>query len=623
MLWENRYTRMFEFTDWFDETVSKQNGAKPLRFSLKETESSTVIFTQNGKAAQMSAVKTDSVLSVQRSKNQYNNKTDVTICSKKASGIVQKITKDAIFINDIEYPFSAYYKAVKKARPNLMQNFSAGKKATVLLNAAGQVCALDKGKPSGAGEYVYVIGAKSAFSQNLISYADSNGILKTAPLLEELSGGQSAAEVVSQIKAQKNAPALIETDKQGNVKAITLKEMMNTGFVISQNGTITGHPTLGNDAFRGKKVILESDTPILGVGFLLDGSVDTSYFQKLPMSSLDMGGFNVSFSEGLINLVDYDPENATAGMVVVDNLPKTKYENYVVPIEKQYTRLRETTPSSFTDTVSNNLFLVNEVSVALSEDDEQTFEITGIHAGEEKSYVLSPDVLYMTSLTQWAPMATDQSAVAQFSPQRLVGGQEMIADRETGEARSVSDFFPKRFQMNSKTGGRNTVNDYTMPEPKAGDIAAVTLDVNGEVSEYVYFANANEYPEQAYCERPVRAYMQWGYTYSPVTSIENGTLTVCEKTPDGAYLEAPTLSGYGPNFETAGINAYLWDFEEERFVKISADEMYASYEKLSDSAFSPKQKGLLDMDNNAWCLSTPATGRRMNMCLLIFRQKQS
>lgn len=144
------------------------------------------------------------------------------------------------------------------------------------------------------------------------------------------------------------------------------------------------------------------------------------------------------------------------------------------------------------------------------------------------------------------------------------------AQYTTNEARLA--LLPKRFQNPSDV------------VPKVGDIAAVTLDKNGEIVEYKILANVNEYPDKVYTERTIGANMQWGYDFSFITKVNATTFSVgiknsqqiCYDTPGRADIQGTELS--------LSVPAYKWNFEKQCFETISMPKFMLPIRRFLKSA---------------------------------------
>lgn len=164
----------------------------------------------------------------------------------------------------------------------------------------------------------------------------------------------------------------------------------------------------------------------------------------------------------------------------------------------------------------------------------------------------------------------------QWTPERIEGGRES----------NLYSKFPERF----KTSANNP------PAPQEGDIAAITFDKDGQISEYGYICSAKERPSHTFHERAVRSYMQWGFEFGPLEKIDGNTILITQTGKDGSVFD--WAGQRNSEFVTSGKPTYAWDGKKQKFVKISQEELYPAMGKLDN--YSPNPASLGDVFNDVW-----------------------
>lgn len=572
------------FSDFYDVKI---NAAAAPKYSYDEEslEGFNEVAFFKGDTKTDEAIKANSVISVATSDDYASNYMEIQICDQIVSGTVSKVTREGIVVADKTYELSGYYENAQMRAPEYAPTPGVNDKVILYLDFLGQICRVEQQAGTSGGEYAYLVNVgRQSFGSMQVRYINKDGEVKVGTMDEgiKLNGKSADPSQVSDYMKQNSithAPVIMKADADGVIKSISFRELEYAGAMEYNNaGTFKGTGSNPVAKFRNKQITVGSNTVFLGVGFTKDNTVNTDYTVKMTNGMLEKRpGNNIASYINLIYFVDYDEINKTAGMIVVDSLPNTKFEDGVVPYSPIEERLSEYSPNSLTDSYSNSFFLVNEVSQGIDADDNPTYMVSGLLGGNEVSYVMRADAKMSAPPVTFDGAFTSPSAnLIQWTPERIEGGRES----------NLYSKFPERF----KTSANNP------PAPQEGDIAAITFDKDGQISEYGYICSAKERPSHTFHERAVRSYMQWGFEFGPLEKIDGNTILITQTGKDGSVFD--WAGQRNSEFVTSGKPTYAWDGKKQKFVKISQEELYPAMGKLDN--YSPNPASLGDVFNDVW-----------------------
>lgn len=553
--------------------------------------------TDAGKEAKLSNMKEKSALNIYESveADGINKKVKVVISNKVISGKVTAMDEDKVTIANNEYTVTKYYENAMEAFPDYAPQLKMGASVNVVVDGNKNIVGVTD---SVSGSLGYLVEYGNGSDGYYAIIADKDGGIKTYPFHSKVSIDGSSysdrdAERALEKTGKQNMPVTFKANGDGKLTSIEILELIRaTGGIVSPSNK----GEVLKFEYDGKSISMNiAETPILGIGFGAPGAedrypesgnctVDPDKTMKLSADHVNAGGrgdknySNLNYLD-VIYFVGLDTANAECDLVIMDTVNNTLTEDGVMPLPNEVRDLTTSyqnawvnsqTPSGMADTTSDSMLCINKVITMQNEDGETIYQITGLQGGNEVKMSTAPDMIFTTGVVHESTVKHLKPMV-QWTPSRGLK-TDLLGDKYS---------FPARYQTTEQ------------PEIKAGDIAYISMNSSGEISEFQYVANAADNPDRVVCANPKRASMVRGYCFEPFYGLDKDEIK-------SQQYDAHDGEGGAERKLKDGITTTLWDGENQKFIKGSREEIYGSNEKIQDIDDSAK---LIDKNaeyNNCW-----------------------